>query len=168
MNRGHIYYALADHHGLLKLTGELRYPLGPSLNQAVNTLFAASELQGVVVDLQETDFIDSTCLGLLARVATQPSPTARDRAVIVSTHADINQLLKTMGFDQVFDLVLSPPPRAVAADLTPAAEPAGATARVDQQVMLEAHRVLSEINEKNRQMFQDVIEQLETETGNSH
>jgi len=77
MNSGQIYYAITGQRGFLKLAGEIRYPLAASLNQAVNTLLAAPEIQGVVVDLQETDFIDSTCLGLLARVATQKPRTQR-------------------------------------------------------------------------------------------
>jgi anti-anti-sigma factor len=165
MNPGHVYYAIAEHRGILKLTGELRYPLGQSLNQAVNMLFASPELQGTVVDLQETDFIDSTCLGLLARVATQQPATSRDRPVIISTHADINRLLETMGFDHAFNLVLEP--QTAATDSAKPVELAGATARVDRQVILDAHRILCEINEKNRELFQDVIEQLETEEGNA-
>jgi anti-anti-sigma factor len=165
MSPGKIHYAIAEHRGFLKLIGEIRYPLAASLNRAVNTLLAAPEIQGVVVDLQETDFMDSTCLGLLARVATLKPPSQSEPPVIVSTHAEINQLLETMGFDQVFVLLKSP--GAVAADFVPAAEPAGAPARPDRKVILDAHRALCEMNEKNRQLFQNVIEQLEADEGKS-
>jgi anti-anti-sigma factor len=157
MNPGKIYYAIAEHRGFLKLAGEIRYPLAPGLNQAVNLLLAAPEIQGVVVDLQETDFLDSTCLGLLARVATQKPPTQQDRPVIVSTHDEINQLLETMGFDQAF--VRLKDSSATAPDLA-AVE---SSAPPDRQVILDAHRALCELNEKNRQLFQNVIEQLEAE-----
>jgi len=165
MNSGQIYYAITGHRGFLKLAGEIRYPLASSLNQAVNTLLAAPEIQGVVVDLQETDFIDSTCLGLLARVATQKTLTQRERPVIVSTHADINQLLETMGFDHAFVLLQSS--GATATDFSRTPETAGTSACPDRQLILDAHRALCDLNEKNRQLFRNVIDLLDEENGDS-
>ena len=163
MNTGQIYYAIAEQRGFLKLAGEIRYPLGQCLHQAVNSLFSGPEIQGVVVDVQETEFIDSTCLGLLARVATQKPQKTRERPVIVSTHADINRLLETMGFDHAFVLLHNP--AVSAADFGQTKEPAKASARLDRQMVLDAHRALCEINENNRHLFLNVIEQLEKDTG---
>lgn len=165
MNTGQIYYAVAEQRGFLKLAGEIRYPLGQSLNQAVNSLFAGPEIQGVVVDLQETEFIDSTCLGLLARVATQKPQRTRERPVIVSTNADINRLLETMGFNHAFDLLQSPAKSS--ADFAQAEGPVKSSARLDRRVVLDAHRALCEINEHNRHLFLNVVEQLEKETDES-
>jgi anti-anti-sigma factor len=165
MNSGQIYYAITGPRGFLKLAGEIRYPLAASLNQAVNTLLAAPEIQGVVVDLQETDFIDSTCLGLLARVATPKPRTQRERPVIVSTHADINQLLETMGFDHAFVRLQSA--GVTATDFGRTTEPAGTSAGPDRQLILDAHRVRCDLNEKNRQLFRNVIELLDGGNGDS-
>jgi anti-anti-sigma factor len=165
MNTGQIYYAISEQRGFLKLAGEIRYPLGQCLNQAVNSLFAGPEIQGVVVDLQEAEFIDSTCLGLLARVATHKTEKTRERPVIVSTDADINRLLETMGFDHAF--VLLQQPAGSSADFTQSQEPAKVSARLDRQMVLDAHRALCEINENNRHLFQNVIEQLEKDAGKS-
>jgi anti-anti-sigma regulatory factor len=158
MNLGQIYYAASDNRAFLKLAGVIRYPLSQRLNLAVGRMFAKSSVRGVVVDLQEAD---STCMGLLARVATQCLELACDRPVIVSVQPEVNRLLRSMGFDQVF--VLIEDPSAPTAGLTNAAQLAGISTRPDPKVVLDAHRALSEINENNRHLFQNVIEQLESD-----
>ena len=79
MNAGQIYYAVAGNRAFLKLVGAIRYPLSQRLSMAVGRMFARTKVRGVVVDLQEAEFIDSTCMGLLARVATRCLDLACDR-----------------------------------------------------------------------------------------
>lgn len=162
MNPGQIHYAVADNRAFLKLEGTIRYPLSQRLNLAVGRVFARAKVQDVVVvDLQEAEFIDSTCLGLLARVATRCLELGCERPVVVSVQPEVNRVLRSMGFDRVFVLVENP--AAPMAGLTDAAELAGICRRPDPKIVLDAHRALCEINEHNRQLFQNVIEQLESE-----
>jgi len=161
MNPGQIYYAVADNRAFLKLAGVIRYPLSKRLSLAVGRMFAKAEVQGVVVDLQEAEFIDSTCMGLLARVATRCLERARERPIIVSVQPEVNRVLRSMGFDQVFVLVENP--AAPTAGLTDAAPLAGVSPRPDPKIVLDAHRALCELNEQNRHLFHNVIEQLECE-----
>jgi hypothetical protein len=98
-------------------------------------------------------------------VATQKTLTQRERPVIVSTHADINQLLETMGFDHAFVLLQSS--GATATDFSRTPETAGTSACPDRQLILDAHRALCDLNEKNRQLFRNVIELLDGENGDS-
>jgi anti-anti-sigma factor len=159
-NTGQIYYADTGDRAFLKLVGVIRYPLSQRLSTAVGRLFAHAKVRGVVVDLQEAEFIDSTCMGLLARVATRCLELACERPVIVSIQPELNRLLRSMGFDQVFALVENP--KAPTAGLISAAHLANVTTRLDPRLILDAHRALCEINEKNRHLFQNVIEQLES------
>jgi len=163
MNPGQIYYADSGNRAFLKLVGIIRYPLSQRLSTAVGRLFARKIIRGVVVDLQEAEFIDSTCMGLLARVATRCLDLACERPVIVSVQPEMNRLLRSMGFDQVFVLVEDAEPPT--ANLASAADLADISARPDPQLVLDAHRALCEINEKNRHLFQNVIEQLESDAG---
>lgn len=161
MNPGQILYAVAGDHAFLKLVGIIRHPLSQRLNLAVSRLFANTTVRSVVMDLQEAEFIDSTCLGCLARVATRCLELGCDRPLIVSVQPEVNRLLRSMGFDRVFVLVENP--AAPTAGLTDAAELAGVCRRPDPKVVLDAHRALCEMNEKNRHLFQNVIQQLESE-----
>ena len=161
MNPGQIHYAVVENRAFLKLAGTIRYPLSQRLNLAVGRMFARATAKEVVVDLQEVEFIDSTCLGLLARVATRCLELGCELPVIVSTQPEVNRLLRSMGFDHVFVLIADL--AAPTAGLADAAELAGVCRRPDPQVVLDAHRALCEINANNRLLFQNVIEQLESD-----
>jgi anti-anti-sigma factor len=161
MNAGEIFYAVAGERGFLKLTGVIRHPLSQRLSQAARRVLDGAGVRNVVVDLQEALFIDSTCLGLLACVATRCLELGLTRPIIVSTQKDVTGLLKTMGFDRAFVLVDSSGP--FGAVLADAADLAGLTARPDPRIILDAHRALSEMNEKNRHLFQSVIEILDAD-----
>ncbi len=161
MNVGQVQYAVTENRAFLKLSGVIRHPVSQRLNLAVGRMFAKLTVQSVVVDLQEADFIDSTCLGLLARVATRCLELGRERPVLVSTQAEVNRVLRSMGFDRVFVLVENP--AAPTANLSDAAGLAEICRRPDPRVVLDAHRALCEMNEKNYHLFQNVIDQLTSE-----
>jgi anti-anti-sigma factor len=161
MNPGQIHYAVVDDRAFLKLAGTIRYPLSQRLNLAVGRMFAKAKAEEVVVDLQAVEFIDSTCLGLLARVATRCLELGCETPVIVSTQPEVNRLLRSMGFDHVFVLITDP--SSPTAGLADAAELTGVCRRPDPRVVLDAHRALCEINDQNRHLFQNVIEQLESD-----
>jgi anti-anti-sigma factor len=161
MNEGQIYYAVADNRAFLKLVGIIRYPLSQRLGLAVGRMFATVKVEGVVVDLQEAEFIDSTCLGLLARVATRCQELDWSRPIIVSTQLELNRVLQSMGFDRVCILVDNP--AAPAVSLVNAEALSGICRRPDPHLVLDAHRALCEMNEKNRHLFQNIILQLEAD-----
>jgi anti-anti-sigma factor len=162
MNTGQVQYAVTENRAFLKLSGVIRHPVSQRLNLAVGRMFAKLTAQSVVVDLQEAEFIDSTCLGLLARVATRCLELGRDRPIVVSTQPEVNRVLRSMGFDRVFVLIENP--TAPTANLTDAAGLAGISRRPDPKVVLDAHRALCEMNAKNYELFQNVIEQLTSES----
>jgi len=160
-NSGQIYYAVMDDRGVLKLTGTIRHPLSLRLTQAAWRLFSRAGIRSVIVDLQEARFIDSTCLGLLARVAMRSLELGFGPPLFVSTDKEVTRLLQTTGFGRAFVLIDNP--LEPAACLTNAEPLAGVCPRPNPSVVLDAHRALCELNEKNRHLFQSVIEVLEAE-----
>lgn len=160
MNPGEVYYAVTGDRAYLKLVGVIRHPISQRLNSAMGRIFSQAEVRGVVVDLQQAEFIDSTCLGLLARVASRCLELGCERPVIVSVQPDINHLLCVMGFDRVFVLVADP--AAPTTGLATASGLADIDKRPDPKLILEAHRALCQMNEQNQHLFQNVIEQLES------
>ena len=162
MNGGQIYYAVVEERGFLKLAGVIRHPLSQRLSQAARRVLTNSGIRGIIVDLQEAQFIDSTCLGLLARVATRCLEQSLGRPIVVSTQKDVTRQLETMGLDQIFVLVKDPasPGAALYAD---AAELADLVPRPDPKMILDAHRALCELNLNNQHLFQSVIEILDSE-----
>lgn len=153
---------------VLRLLGEVRYPLAPALDAWLRRVFEAGPAPaGFVIDLSLTEALDSTHLGLLARLNTRLRQAGAPRATLVTGRPDITEVLLSMGFDEEFHLVHPDGRFAVAEGQTiveGAADDAGAT---DDETMartvLEAHRALMALNERNREQFKDVVAILELE-----
>ncbi|HXH02054.1 MAG TPA: STAS domain-containing protein [Candidatus Competibacteraceae bacterium] len=160
MDTGAVYYAKQDHAYVLKFVGAIRYTLGCALDDFLNHLFRQRDFDNILIDLRETTSIDSTSLGLLAKIANFMSAQLGKRTTIVSTNADINQTLDSVGFYQVFSICQDPEAQCPQAerlvpdqDVEPDRQHLGET-------LYEAHRLLSELNEKNRATFHNVLEAL--------
>src|SRR5690606_41546782 len=105
MTSGRIQFAAAESTFILKFIGDVRLTLCAALDAYIEKIFSSLNFSCIVIDLTETDNIDSTSLGLLAKL----SILSRDRVgllpTLVSTHEDMNRLLQSMGFDQIFNIM---------------------------------------------------------------
>lgn len=143
---------------MLRYVGQIRYTIGASLDRFIESLFDGQTPRGFIVDLREADSIDSTNLGLLALIAKRMEKCRAPRVTLVSTHEDINELLFSIGFDEVFDIVDESGHAMLNSQelgLNDAPGPDMA------QTILEAHRTLMAMGDKNRARFQDVVDLLE-------
>ncbi len=166
MAEGDIQYAMHEGVCCLKFVGEIRYTTGPaslisrSLDAFLDRLFAAGEFQDIVIDLSETRSIDSTNLGLLARIATHMLKERHRKVTIISTSDNITRTLGSMGFENVSVLVTQP--RRPGAELAPL--PSVSPEEKDRlRLMLDAHRRLMDISKANHEKFQDAVRLLEAE-----
>ena len=89
MDKGNVLHASHEDVHVLRFIGDIRYPLSPSIDRFLDGIFAGPEPAGFVIDLTETDSIDSTNLGLLARIARRMQSLDARRVTIVSNRADI-------------------------------------------------------------------------------
>jgi anti-anti-sigma factor len=168
MPEGQILHACRDGLHVLRLVGEVRYPLAPALDAWLRKLFDGPAPRGFVIDLSDTTAIDSTHLGLLARVSKRLRQAGAPHATIVTGRPDITEVLLSMGFDEEFQLVDAdgrPAAAALGADGDMVAQ-GGSNAADDTALadtVLDAHRALIELNERNREQFADVVAALEME-----
>ena len=156
-----VLYASREGVHCLRFVGDIRYALAPSVNRFVDELFEAEAPKEFVIDLTQTRGIDSTSLGVLARIATRMQEHAGPRVTIVSTRHDITEILLTMGFDEVFDIVTEPPDVPAAKALPVEEADRNSLART----VVEAHRILMSLNEYNRELFRDLVAVFERENG---
>jgi anti-anti-sigma factor len=156
---GSISYALRERTCVLRLQGAIRYSLGHALDVFLDRLFARDDFDDIVIDLGDTDSIDSTGLGLLAKLANQLRKRDGRKPLVFSPRGDINAVLASICLDE--RVVLCERPPAAAADALPPTEPSAADFA---RTVLEAHRVLCEMNESNRAMFQSVVDAFERES----
>lgn len=163
---------VAHHEGafVIKLVGDVRLTLSTTIDDYFNKMFASPNFVGVIVDLSEAEGIDSTSLGLLAKLAVQAQKNFRLVPLILSPNPNITHLLDSMGFNKVFNIQKSfdTPDKKELNHLlqspgTVTELPIGAVdeARVRNKV-IEAHRVLMALNEKNRMAFSDLVRSLES------
>ena len=159
MSVGRILIANGDGTCLLKLVGDVRLSLGAAFDEYVDRLFQNNNLCSVLVDLSATEGIDSTSLGVLARLATQTRRRLGCTPTLISTRRDITRILTTMGFDDVFHIVEEPLRDERQLGELPKGEfsPEELRTRV-----LAAHRSLMSMNDENRDRFVDLVETLES------
>jgi anti-anti-sigma factor len=152
----------AEERGIyvLKFIGEVRLNLCSTLDQIIDDMVNNPEFRTVVVDLTETEIIDSTTLGLLAKIAMASEEQSHFLPTLITTNPDVTRIIHSMGFDQIFLIVREP-----ASDLEELEEIPVMRAS-EQEVrdkVLDAHRVLMSLNSHNREEFRNLVRALECE-----
>ena len=152
--------ALFEHDGIyvLRLQGDVRVTLCATIDDYTNAMFTDARFASVLVDVSEAEGIDSTTLGLLAKLALRTRDEFGFTPVIYSTDHSITRLLNSMGFNRIFDIRDE-----ICADNIQTSE---LPARNDGEEevkgrVIEAHRVLMDLSEENRLRFQNLMQALE-------
>ena len=157
MSNGRILVADIQNVSILKFVGDVRVIMGAALENYFSTLYDKSILDKVIVDMTETEGIDSTALGLLAKMAIQLRNRFNVSPTVISTNADITRILKSMSFDLICDIVEESTGRPADFDeLNPLDE----ADEVVRQKVIEAHQTLMTLSEDNRIEFQDLVSAL--------
>lgn len=151
---------VAEHNGsnVIKLIGDVRLTLCTVLDEYFEDMFSSSDFSSVIVDLTEADNVDSTTLGLLAKLALMAKNRFQFVPVILSTNPDITRVLQSMGFDRVFRLRQHP--LSNDQDLGELPQVEGSEGAVKEKV-LEAHRILMGLNDSNKARFRELVSMLE-------
>lgn len=160
MNQGEILCANAEQTHVLKFIGDVRFNICSSLNRHLEQLFSEQQIKDVLIDLTETRGLDSTSLGLLAKVANFLHQQSGSKATIFSTNEDINRILESVGFYQVFQIVEQP--TTLDASPQPIQQDDGSDAETTQTIY-QAHCILCDLNDENKQMFQSVVDIMAAE-----
>jgi len=156
---GNYYFAKNGNKVYFKLTGVLKYTSSGHFDTFLDDFTAhADQVDEVAIDLTEATFLDSTNLGFLAKIAQFMLDKNGSRTTIYSTSKDVNQTLCSVGFDQVFNLVEGP---SNLDEIFGVIDPEKFEKKDKTIMMLDAHKCLMNINEKNQQTFKDVVNLME-------
>lgn len=161
MPNGRVTHAEQDGVHVLRYSGKVDYMSAPAIQTFVEHLIERGHVSGLVFDLTDAEGLDSTNLGLLARVNERVHERGGGESVIVSSNDDINGVLYSMGFDQIFDIVSSG--AVVPRDGDATIEPVTPSQEELRCTMLEAHRALVRLSETGRVQFEEVVACLENE-----
>ena len=152
---------VAQHEGafVIKLVGDVRLTLCTTIDDFFTEMFANPTFSGVVIDLEEAEGIDSTSLGLLAKLAIQAKQLYQLVPIILSPNPNITRLLDSMGFNKVFDIHQDLEDQTC--DNLGELPMKSADEACCRSKVIEAHKVLMGLNETNRETFSSLVNTLE-------
>ncbi|RLA49314.1 MAG: anti-anti-sigma factor [Gammaproteobacteria bacterium] len=158
MQEGKILAASCDGAYVIRMVGDIRLTLCTTIDEYFQQMFDDPAFASVWVDLCDAEGIDSTTLGLLAKLALTVKQKFGFEPAIYSSDPGINRLLKSMGFQRLFKLheeICTNPEQISDIPIVEGSEQA-----VKQKV-IEAHQVLMDISDENRARFKDLMAVLE-------
>ena len=158
MSLGKIQFAEIEGTYVLKLIGDIRLNLSCSFDNLLHTTFHKPKFRSVIIDLSEAKAIDSTSLGLLAKLSIQVKESTKKLPLMISPNRDITKIVLSMGFEQIFIIVCK------GGDTIDGYRDISAVECTEDSTrarVLDAHRVLMGLNENNRKAFCDLVNQLE-------
>ena len=145
---------------VLKFIGEIRLNLCSTLDNIIESMVSDVDFKTAVIDLTETEVIDSTTLGLLAKIALAAEKRSHFLPTLISTNPDVTRIVRSMGFDTIFIIVSEPASRVEELAEIPVLK---ATEQEVREQVLDAHKVLMSMNARNRDEFQNLVRALECE-----
>lgn len=150
----------ATHNGcyLISLAGDVRVTLCKTIDDFYDAMFHDAGLTDVTIDLSDAEGIDSTTLGLLAKLAIRAKAQLNLKPTVYSPNPGITRLLGSMGFERIFSIQTELSIQDSLLEELPIAQDSEDACR---NRVIEAHRVLMGMNEKNRAEFQPLLTALE-------
>ncbi|WP_096087573.1 STAS domain-containing protein [Agaribacterium haliotis] len=160
MNTGEIKVADKDGVFVIKMLGDVRLTLSLSFDEFIDQMFASEDFSSVIFDLTEAEAIDSTTLGLMAKISLKGRALHYMDPIVISSNAAIIRLLDSMGFAEILQIVESADIGHDDFQVLHSHDLAVDEEAVRQKV-LEAHRSLVELNADNKEVFKELLHSLE-------
>jgi anti-anti-sigma regulatory factor len=160
MSNGKILAADYKHMAMLKFVGDVRVLMSSTLDAYCSGLYRRPILDAMLVDMTETRGIDSTALGLLAKMAIQLRNRFNVIPTIVSTNPDVTRTLKSMSFDLIFKIVDKPATQKTQYNELQTQSESEDSVR---EKVIDAHLTLMTLSEENRLEFQDLVQALKNQ-----
>lgn len=152
---------------VLRFLGDVRVTLCGALDAYCERMLKAPEFHAVVIDLEQTENMDSTALGCLARLSIQVKNRFQRVPTLICTSSNLRRVLESMGFQDVFMIIdkqtydsMSLPALPEGIEL-----PAGTDLAVEstRARVIAAHKQLMSLNDANAETFKDLVAALEQE-----
>lgn len=158
MSKGQVLVAKHEGSSILKLVGEVRLTFSVGINDFIDDILGQSDFSGVVIDLTEAEFLDSTTLGMLVKLAKRVAVHLQKKPLLYHTSDDIDYLLSSMGCEELFHIV-----HENLSDITVLNEITCDASDEDsvKGCIIEAHKELMSLNARNRLEFRALVDMLE-------
>jgi len=159
LSAGKILVSDKDGNYLIKFSGDVRVNLCGSLNHHMDAIFGSSGVQRVVIDMLDAECVDSTTLGLIAKLALHCRKEYSINVQLFCQNPSILRTLSCMSFDEIIDIHEEVPD--IEADLH-AIESVNSDIDEVRRQVLEAHKLLTQLSPDSSKEFTDLIRALES------
>lgn len=159
MSTGKILVSDKDGNYLIKFSGDVRVNLCGSLNHHMAAIFGSTDVQHVVIDMLEAECVDSTTLGLIAKLALHCRKEYNINMQLFCQNPSILRTLDCMSFDEIIDICQEVPD--IDAELH-AIETVNSDIDEVRRQVLEAHKLLTQLSPDSSKEFTDLIRALES------
>jgi anti-anti-sigma factor len=162
MSDGRVTYAYEAGWNVLRYFGRVDYTMAPAIERFIESL-GHDVVHPFLFDLAGARLLDSTNLGLMARVVERARADGAGRSAIVSPPEDIDDVIRSMGFEHIADITNISPIGAGAATEQEVVTDEAASQGEMLRTMLEAHRALTGLDDQHCAQWRDVVTMLEAE-----
>jgi len=157
--QGTILSARVDTVEYLRFVGIIRYSHCAGLEAHIDRMFNDPDFTEIAIDLEHAQILDSTALGLLAKISIEFTKISNKKPVIFLNKGELAHILKRVCFDQVFNIISksNQPENLNFVELA-------SISKNEEQVLacvVDAHRSLAEISEDNKHYFTDITKALD-------
>jgi len=153
---GSILTARVESLEYIRFLGVIRYSQCGGLECYIDKLFRQTDEFDIAIDLEQAEMLDSTALGLLARLSIEHKKSMDKKPTIFIHQGELAHVLKRVCFDQVFNII-SKPKDENDLDFVELID----VSKSDEEVLefvIKAHKSLAEISDANDHYFTDITQ----------
>ncbi len=155
---------VGNHDGIyvIRLLGDVRVTISGSFDHYIEAMLSDPAFRSILVDLSKAIAIDSTSLGVLAKLSLAVQKKAAKIPTLLCVNPDILRVLDNMGYDDVYAIVDEGYNMQQSLAELPMSTDFGETEL--RQRVIDAHKTLMSLNDRNVAAFQDLVAALEAES----
>jgi anti-anti-sigma factor len=162
MSTGSFLVGISQKTLMIALGGEITMKNVSPLKEFIRHL-ELEQYTTIIINLQHTRYLDSTSFGVIASLAVQFYKKYNRKIWLINLSVDIQEQVIQFGFLQIAEIQSLD---GIDMDQLKLMPLEGGHEIIDGRDILEAHRSLIELNQKNKEIFQRVIELLSGEIEN--
>ena len=154
--RAAVEYAETEKVTYLYLTGRVTWTYGESFFDAATSVL--DEHRPIVIEFKSCEYLDSAMLGTLHQIVERATQSDID-VKLQNVSDEVKNTFVELGLGDVLNHIVDEP-----VWTPPNSLPLLASGRLDRNTrVISAHDALAHLNKKNREMFEDVVEQMRSD-----
>jgi anti-anti-sigma factor len=157
-NAGKILVAIHNGVYVIKMSGDVRLTLCIPFDEHIERLISQDGFESVLFDLSKAEGLDSTTLGLMAKLAVKNLELKGHKSLIVSDDPGIQRLLICMGLDEICEIISAADKEQIpSSEFTDLESKGDYDENAVREKVLESHIHLMGLNDKNKETFKDLV-----------